>query len=317
MKISVVMASYNGEKYLVEQLDTIRNQSVFVDELIICDDCSSDRTVEIAEKYIADNGLDNNWKVVINERNMGYANNFNKATLLATGDLIFFADQDDLWRDDKLQIMINIMEKNHDCMVLCTDYEPFYDGQDVPTASKKTLERMPDNGVLEKITLAPKNIYIGALGCCMCVRRGFYHSLQPYWFDGWAQDDRMWRLSQCADGCYILHANLLKHRIHDNNTSTYGKYHTIPKRLQLFQAMQNANRMMKQMLEDNSADSERISIMKKHIEMMDYRIDLLEKKNLFRSIQLVRYFKYYQEIKSFLVEMYLVLRSGLKSGKNS
>ena len=52
MKISVVMATYQGEKYLREQLDTIRLQTRRADEVILCDDCSGDATVEIAEQYI-------------------------------------------------------------------------------------------------------------------------------------------------------------------------------------------------------------------------------------------------------------------------
>jgi len=76
-------------------------------------------------------------------------------------------------------------------------------------------------------------VYIGAIGCAMCVRRDFYLSIQKYWFDGWAQDDRMWKLSQCANGCVMLHSKLIRHRIHSNNTSTYGKYHSIDKRANL------------------------------------------------------------------------------------
>ena len=314
MKISVVMATYNGEKYLKEQLDSIRMQTQSIDELIICDDGSRDNTVEIAREYIASYDLTASWKVVVNEQNLGYANNFDKVTLLATGDLIFFADQDDLWREDKVQIMVDIMTAHEDCRVLCTDYEPFYDGADAPAAPAKVLEKMPDNGMLEKISLAPKSVYIGALGCCMCVRRDFYQAIRKYWFDGWAQDDRMWRLSQCADGCYLLHSNLIQHRIHGNNTSTYGKYHTVEKRLKLFRHMQSANLEMKKMLEEYGADGSAVTVMDKHIGMMNHRITMLESGNILRSIPLVGYLKYYQELKSFLVEMYIIIKESRITG---
>ena len=55
--ISVVMATYNGEKYILEQLDSIRNQSISIDEVIICDDCSIDNTVNIIKQYINDYSL--------------------------------------------------------------------------------------------------------------------------------------------------------------------------------------------------------------------------------------------------------------------
>ena len=309
MKISVAMATYNGEKYITEQLDTIRNQTRKIDELIICDDRSTDNTVSVVNEYIHKYGLEDSWSICVNEENLGYANNFHKATLLATGELIFFSDQDDLWREDKVDIMTKIMESHTDCQVLSSDYLPYYDGMEESVASKKALKKMPDNGKLEKINLSKKSIYIGALGCCMCVRREFYHNINLYWFDNWAQDDRMWRLSQCADGCYILHSRLIKHRIHANNTSTYGKYHTSEKRLKLFKAMQNANEVMYKMLKDNGAKKKLISSMRKHISMMGHRIEMLEKRKVLKVIPLVLYLPYYQEVKSYLVEIYMLLRN--------
>lgn len=308
MKISVVMATYNGERYLQEQLDTIRLQTRKVDELIICDDCSTDETVKLAKEYISKYGLQDTWRIVINEQNLGYANNFNKVTLLALGDAIFFSDQDDIWKPDKVQRMLEIMDAHSDCMVLCTDYDPFFDGENATSAPTKVLDRMPDNGVFEKVTLSPKSVYIGALGCCMCVRKDFYLAIQKYWFDGWAQDDRMWRLSQCADGCYILHSNLVRHRIHGNNTATYGKYHTIEKRVRLFNAMLNADRIMYKMLSDRHADGKEIALIKKHIRMMELRIDLLSNRHIMKIIPLLAYLKYYERIKSYLVEIYMVIR---------
>lgn len=308
MKISVVIATYNGQQYLVQQLDTIREQTLQVDELIICDDGSTDDTVQVAEAYIEKYDLQGKWSVVVNEHNLGYANNFDKVASLATGELIFFSDQDDLWDLDKVHIMTGIMEERLDCKVLCTDYDILYDGATESAASAKAKEKMPNNGVLEKVTLAPKSVYIGALGCCMCVRRDFYHEIKKYWFDGWAQDDRMWRLSQCADGCYILHSDLIQHRVHGNNTATYGKYHTREKRVKLFEAMLNANCMMKDMLEDRRAAAGQIQMMEDHIAMMTKRVALIKDRKVLQSVGLVRYLKYYQNLKSYLVEMYIAMK---------
>ena len=308
MKISVVMATYNGAEYLEEQLDTIRLQTREADELIACDDGSTDDTVEVFRRYTEKYGLQDKWHITVNERNLGYANNFNMVTLMATGDLIFFSDQDDLWNAEKIQTMTDIMEQTPSCMVLCTDYEPYYTGENAPAAPKKVLNKMPNNGVLEKISLSAKSVYIGALGCCMCVRREFYHSIREYWFDGWAQDDRMWRLAQCVDGCYILHSNLIKHRIHQNNTSTFAKYHTVERRVRLFQTMLDADCMMEKLLKDRCAASREIKQIQKHIKMMRMRIDLLNRKRLGNCIPLVSYLGLYQEPKSYLVEIYIMLK---------
>lgn len=307
MSVSVVMATYNGEKYIQEQLDSIRTQSVSPDEVIICDDCSTDNTVKVVEKYITLYKLENKWKIYKNECNLGYADNFNKVAEMANGTFVLFADQDDIWLNNKIEISIETMQKYQDCQVLCTDYEPFLDGEEVPKPPRSVLKQMPNNGTLEKITLNKKSVYIRALGCCMCIRKTFLQDVEKYWFDGWAQDDRMWRLAQCADGCYLLHLNLVRHRIHGNNTSTYGKYHTVEKRIQLFENMQEANKQMLQMKYNTGIGSE-IRLLNKHIEMMKLRLILLKKGELKCLIQLIRYLPYYQKVKSFLVEFYLVVK---------
>lgn len=71
MKISLIMAVYNGEKYLIKQLQSINNQTNKIDEVILIDDCSKDRSVEIVEEFIKESQLDN-WKLIINNENLGY-----------------------------------------------------------------------------------------------------------------------------------------------------------------------------------------------------------------------------------------------------
>ena len=110
MRTSVVMATYNGEKYLKEQLDSIFCQTKPVDEVIICDDGSKDGTIEIIEKYITEKNLNLSWKLIKNKKNLGYADNFHQGLALATGEYIFFADQDDVWCEDKVEEMTKVME---------------------------------------------------------------------------------------------------------------------------------------------------------------------------------------------------------------
>lgn len=74
-KISVALATYNGEKYIEKQLDSIRNQTIKPDEVVIVDDKSSDRTVALINEFIAVNNLVN-WKLFVNEKNVGYRKNF-------------------------------------------------------------------------------------------------------------------------------------------------------------------------------------------------------------------------------------------------
>lgn len=113
--VSVAMATYNGEKYLEEQLDSILNQTYKNIEVIICDDCSTDKTREIITKY-ADS--DKRIKYCFNEENLGYSKNFQKAVSLCTGDYIALSDQDDIWNLNKIEISLNNI-KNYD--LLCTN----------------------------------------------------------------------------------------------------------------------------------------------------------------------------------------------------
>ena len=67
MTVSVVMSSYNGEKYIREQLESLLMQTRKIDEVIIADDCSSDNTVAIVEDFIRKNNLKSNWRIIINK----------------------------------------------------------------------------------------------------------------------------------------------------------------------------------------------------------------------------------------------------------
>ena len=74
MKISVCICSYNGENYIAEQLNSIVNQTLKVDEIILSDDKSTDKTIEIAENILKNSGID--YKILINEKNQGVTKNF-------------------------------------------------------------------------------------------------------------------------------------------------------------------------------------------------------------------------------------------------
>ena len=90
---------------MVEQLESIRTQSMPVDEVIIHDDRSTDDTVAIVEKYIREHGLERTWKVSQNPKNLGYAANFIGAVKETEGEYIFFCDQDDIWVPDRVEAM--------------------------------------------------------------------------------------------------------------------------------------------------------------------------------------------------------------------
>jgi glycosyltransferase involved in cell wall biosynthesis len=110
MTLSVVMCTYNGEKYIKEQIESILKQTVPVDEIIICDDNSNDKTVQMIEEI--QQTLPNKIKIFKNPINLGSNKNFEKAITFCTGDYIFLSDQDDLWKKNKVEKIINYFEEN-------------------------------------------------------------------------------------------------------------------------------------------------------------------------------------------------------------
>ncbi len=100
-RISIALCTYNGERFLPQQLDSIEKQTRLPDELVVCDDCSTDRTVEIVRDFAASVSFP--VKLVENDQNLGSTRNFEQAIRLCSGDLIALCDQDDKWSPVRLE----------------------------------------------------------------------------------------------------------------------------------------------------------------------------------------------------------------------
>lgn len=110
--VAVVMCTYNGEKYLREQLDSILAQTYPIHELIVQDDCSTDSTLEILREYEAKVPF---MKVIENQHNMGFNLNFKTACMRATADFIAISDQDDIWMPEKIEKQVNAIGDYNIC----------------------------------------------------------------------------------------------------------------------------------------------------------------------------------------------------------
>lgn len=118
--VSVCMATYNGEKYIHQQVVSIIKQLSDDDELIVSDDGSTDRTLEILNEF-----NDRRIKIFFNKNKKGPVGNFENAIRNANRRLIFLADQDDIWLDNKIEIMTTYLQQydvvNCDCKVVDSD----------------------------------------------------------------------------------------------------------------------------------------------------------------------------------------------------
>ncbi len=118
------MVVYNGSKYLPEQLESIANQTLPITELVACNDCSTDNSLEIIEEFAKTAPFE--IKILNNTTNKGYAKAFTRAIQGATKEYVFLCDQDDVWFLEKTQTVINEFKANpkvqliaHNAM--CTD----------------------------------------------------------------------------------------------------------------------------------------------------------------------------------------------------
>ena len=308
MKTSVVMATYNGVEYLQEQLESLKNQTAKIEEVIICDDRSGDNTVELIQNYIRENELGDTWSLHVNEKNLGYADNFHKALTMAKGDYIFFADQDDIWMPDKIEQMVKVMEENPKIQLLCSDYEPFASAEHAPSVPKKLMDRMLGDGSVEQILLNASNIHIASLGCVMCIRRTFRDTVEPFWISGWAHDDYVWKTAQVLNGCFIYHKPLIKRRLHANNVSM-KKMHVHDIRVRFLKNLLVSYQQTQKLVEYVGATEGAGKLLRNCIQSTILRIELLEERKLWKAIPLAFcYGKYYHSRKSIPVELLMAIK---------
>lgn len=106
--LSIALCTYNGSKFLREQLQSLANQTLQPFEVVITDDCSTDDTISIIEEF--SNQL--NLRIFINDSSLKVAKNFEKAVSLCLGDIILMCDQDDIWHSDKLAKISQFFKEN-------------------------------------------------------------------------------------------------------------------------------------------------------------------------------------------------------------
>jgi glycosyltransferase involved in cell wall biosynthesis len=159
------MATYNGEKYIERQLNSILKQITENDEVIIVDDQSVDHTVNII-KAINDSRI----KLYINEKNLGFLATFEKSIKLSTGDIIFLSDQDDIWMDDKVEKVITFFKKSkadiifHDAVIIDENnqvlYHSFSEIRNISTSVIKNFISNSYTGCCMAFKAKVKNIII-------------------------------------------------------------------------------------------------------------------------------------------------------------
>lgn len=215
--ISVAMTTFNGEKYIEKQIESIIHQSMPVDEIIVCDDGSTDHTVELLKKYDV--------TLIQNFQNLGYKLNFKQAMEKCNGDYIFLCDQDDIWEKDKVKDMMHIMESHKNIHVLASSFT-YIDGQDQMILT--TLNKGYSNNNLYNKEVA-KNDLVSVLtdefiygnyfqGCALVMDKQTRDFVVHHFDDRLPHD---WIISLYASidgGMYFYNKSEFKYRIHSDNS---------------------------------------------------------------------------------------------------
>lgn len=213
--ISLVLSTYNGGRFVREQLDSLIAQSRQFDEVLISDDCSTDNTPEVVAAYIEERGLEG-WHLSVNKENKGWKRNFHELLLQASGDYVFLCDQDDIWLPEKVADMVGIMEMRHDIDLLACDVEPFYE-----EGSQRLTEMQGElgDGRVEMVQVDDHAVYVQRPGCSYCIRRSFLSQIEPYWDETWAHDAVLWMLAEAKGSLALYRKPLVRFRRHEGNAS--------------------------------------------------------------------------------------------------
>lgn len=209
--ISVCMATYNGSKFIREQIASILPQLSADDELIISDDHSTDDTLRIVQEF-----TDNRIKIIFNTKAKGYTNNFENAIENASGDYIYLSDQDDVWKPDKVAVYQEYF-KTYDFVVSNAQIVD----ENLNTLSPPTYFdlRGKSTGFFSDLVKAK------SLGCCMAFRKEVLKKILPFPADKVLCPHDFWILlvSEFYYKFKIIDEPLVLYRRHGKATSSGGK----------------------------------------------------------------------------------------------
>ncbi|MBD3232460.1 MAG: glycosyltransferase [candidate division Zixibacteria bacterium] len=216
--ISVVMATYNGEKYLAEQIESILNQTHDNFELICIDDCSGDSTFDILTEF--KKRFPGKISVYSNDKNLGSRKNFERACGYASGKYIAFSDQDDWWYPHKLEKLHKKIIQNQKLAFVYSNAQLVDKNLSIVKESVWDRDTKPFKGS-DFYNVVYENM---VMGCTILARASFVHETLPFPDKGLHQD---WYMAMMAKGLNyevdFVNEALIKYRQHEGNVVSRKK----------------------------------------------------------------------------------------------
>lgn len=214
IRVSVAMAAYNGEKYIKEQIETILAAMGRDDELVISDDGSTDATRKIVQEFVAADGRIR----LIDGPRQGVKKNFENVLLACRGEYLFLADQDDIWKEEKIERVLSVFEEKKCAVVIHDAAVVAEDGKEILMSSFFEW-RNSGAGALKNIW---KNTYIG---CCMAFKRELLDKVIPVPDNIEMHDQWIGVINDLKKGgTYFLPEKYLLYRRHGENASNMSHY---------------------------------------------------------------------------------------------
>jgi len=308
--ISVAMATYNGAKYLIEQLESIRNQTYKVDEIIVVDDCSNDNTIELINEYI-EKYPECNLKVYENSENLGYKRNFHRALSLCKGEIVFLCDQDDIWMENKVEVMSKVLKEHPEVGVVSSAFIQM-DGDGNNETPKTVYSRKLVKGELACVPIEDLIFHNISQGCSMAVRSDIKDLFLENFSEEIPHDWAMNIIAAMKKKCYYLNEYLFCYRIHDKNTIGLSDNLTLEKKNTLEIRIHDAMQALKVIGLIQCVDKSYYDNNAKLKEMSSFAV--LHVKNLkekrFFSLLLQNFNVHYKKLKSFrgrILDLFFVL----------
>ena len=204
-KISIALATFNGENFLKEQLDSLAKQTYKNFELIVCDDNSYDDTIEILKSYKDKINI----KIYQNSKNIGYIKNFEKAISLCSSEFIALCDQDDIWHEDKLEQLIEHIG----------DFDLIHSDARLIDENSNVLKNSYSKSVNKVFREDYKDYFFNndATGCTMMFKKSILKDILPFCKDIISHDWYIALKAKSLNGVKYLNKPLIDYRQHQNN----------------------------------------------------------------------------------------------------
>lgn len=220
--VSVALCTYNGENYIKEQLLSILKQTISVDEIIICDDGSTDDTINIIKDTLNDYSIYH--KIYINNKKLGVSRNFFNAIRQCRGEIIFTSDQDDVWLPNKVEIILNKFKEENDRVLVFSDAYIVDENLNYMNYTLKDLINIDFKNIKSKDyynIFLNKNIVTGAT---MAFKKEIINYMEEEFPQYWLHDGWIAINSVLHGECLFIDKPLIKYRQHSKNVVGSVKY---------------------------------------------------------------------------------------------